>query len=46
VVFATPKLVVTETIQVFYQIEVTLILEHRMLTDGMMRREKSAKINS
>jgi len=42
-VLAAPELVVSQSIQALDEVKVAAELQHRVLTDGMMRGEKGAK---
>jgi hypothetical protein len=44
--FATPKFVVTKPIKVLNKIYVSLKLQHRMLSYGVVGREKSAELDA
>jgi hypothetical protein len=41
-----PKFVVSELIQVFHEVEIAAELEHRVLTNGMVRGEEGAKFQT
>jgi uncharacterized caspase-like protein len=45
-VFAAPEFIVSEAVQMFHQVEIAAELQHRVLTDRMMRGEEGSEIQT